>query len=116
MICANTLMMGLCLPVASAGWTGADTSKASPGPSAKTQQAPLCKVYPGDIDWPSAAHWEELNSTLGGALLIVDPPFSVCHSAWPEYNATECLFLYNSYSNLTLRYVVHECLEWNLFL
>lgn len=116
MICIDTFIVGLCLPLVSAAWAGVSRNTA-PGPSANTeQQAPLCKAYPGDVDWPSSTHWAELNSTLGGALLIVDPPFSVCHSAWPEYNATECLFLYNNFSNLTLRYAARSWLEWNLSL
>jgi hypothetical protein len=38
-----------------------------------------CKVYPGDTAWPKPGEWEQLNKTLGGALIKGIPVASVCY-------------------------------------
>ncbi|HEV3181540.1 MAG TPA: FAD-binding protein [Steroidobacteraceae bacterium] len=54
------------------------------GPSllapAATAAAPLRRVRPGDPAWPTAADWQKLNDSVGGALLPVHALFSACES------------------------------------
>jgi hypothetical protein len=38
-----------------------------------------CKVYPGDSNWPKLSEWEQLNRTLGGALIKGVPAASICY-------------------------------------
>src|SRR5215472_2109697 len=54
----------------------------SPSPPARPAPAatPLRRVRPGDAGWPTAADWQKLNGTVGGALLPVHALFSACES------------------------------------
>lgn len=56
-----------------------------------------CKCYVGDDCWPKAEEWSQLNSSVGGALLVDVPPGAVCHNTFDgplgvlqTYNADEC--------------------------
>lgn len=50
-----------------------------------------CKCFPGDVCWPSAAHWALLNKTVGGRLVSTVPLGKPCHGH--DYNETQCDFL-----------------------
>ncbi|KAI8964171.1 FAD-binding domain-containing protein [Daldinia sp. FL1419] len=54
--------------------------------------APGCKVYPGDTDWPDATEWARLNGTLGGALLKPKPTAAACYQG-PDFNLQRCQYL-----------------------
>ena len=38
-----------------------------------------CRVYPGDSAWPNTGVWNQLNATLGGALIKGVPAASICY-------------------------------------
>jgi FAD/FMN-containing dehydrogenase len=40
--------------------------------------APFTRVHPTDPGWPSAAQWQALSDSVGGALLAVQPLFEPC--------------------------------------
>jgi FAD/FMN-containing dehydrogenase len=46
------------------------------------------RVRPSDPAWPSAEHWEQLRSAVGGNLMPVSAPFASCESA---PSGTACL-------------------------
>lgn len=48
-----------------------------------------CKVYPGDVEWPSDQTWTALNQAVDGRLLKPHPHASVCYDG-PYYDAAEC--------------------------
>lgn len=50
-----------------------------------------CRFIPGDVGWPSLQDWAELNSTVGGRLIVTVPVASICHM--PTYRDTECAIL-----------------------
>ncbi|KAI0835251.1 FAD-binding domain-containing protein [Hypoxylon sp. FL0890] len=56
-----------------------------------------CKCYLGDECWPNASSWAELNSTVGGNLLVNIPPGASCHNSFEgplgtvsTYDAAAC--------------------------
>jgi hypothetical protein len=51
--------------------------------------APSCRYLPGDVGWPTAAQWNNLNSTVGGRLVTTYPLGSPCHD--PTYDAAMCI-------------------------
>ena len=51
-----------------------------------------CRAFPGSEDWPLDADWEQLNSTLGGALLRPSLTPAVCYPG-EHYDADRCSFL-----------------------
>lgn len=50
----------------------------------------LCKVLPGDKDWPSTIQWLLLDLLTGGALVKGVPSAAVCYPDWPQYDAAKC--------------------------
>ncbi|KAF2873217.1 FAD binding domain-containing protein [Massariosphaeria phaeospora] len=49
-----------------------------------------CKVYPGDLEWPSDEAWEKLNELTDSRLLTKpEPKASVCYNG-PSYDAEKC--------------------------
>jgi hypothetical protein len=52
--------------------------------------AQSCRYLPGDIEWPTIAHWKALNATVGGRLIATVPLGSPCHD--PTYDAAKCAF------------------------
>ncbi|KAI0380480.1 FAD-binding domain-containing protein [Hypomontagnella monticulosa] len=59
-------------------------------PTAQTRSA-ICKILPGDPDWPSQDEWDALNSTTGGRLVATVPLGSPCHD--PTYDEELCASL-----------------------
>lgn len=57
-----------------------------------------CKAFPGDLSWPKAEAWHQLNKTIGGALLAPLPAASVCYTSSPNFNSETCSFLTNNAS------------------
>ena len=49
--------------------------------AALSENAPVRRVRPGDPSWPSEASWAKLNETVGGRLIKVHSPLSVCRVA-----------------------------------
>jgi hypothetical protein len=58
-----------------------------------------CKVFPGDILWPSKSTWELFDLLLGGALVKTVPLAASCYSSWPEYDAAECEAVTSNWTN-----------------
>ncbi|KAL4877361.1 hypothetical protein BJY04DRAFT_230663 [Aspergillus karnatakaensis] len=52
----------------------------------------LCKVFPGDLLWPSRIIWGLLDMVTGGALIKGVPRASTCYSG-PGYDAADCEYL-----------------------
>ncbi|KAI1812429.1 hypothetical protein GGS20DRAFT_578319 [Poronia punctata] len=48
-----------------------------------------CKVFPGDVKWPTQYEWVALNSSIGGVLLKPSPAGVVCYPG-PEYDQSQC--------------------------
>lgn len=51
---------------------------------------PKCKVTPDDTTWTSASDWEDLNSSLGGALITTAPAASSCYDGNPFNSSDSC--------------------------
>jgi hypothetical protein len=52
--------------------------------STKAQSSPpgyQCKCAPGEACWPAAAQWSELNTTVGGNLVVNVPPGAACYAS-----------------------------------
>ncbi|KAL4860980.1 hypothetical protein BDV12DRAFT_82858 [Aspergillus spectabilis] len=58
----------------------------------------LCKVFPGDILWPSKVIWGLLDLVTGGALVKGVPRASTCYSG-PAYDAADCDYLTSQWTN-----------------
>ncbi|KAF2650999.1 FAD binding domain protein [Lophiostoma macrostomum CBS 122681] len=63
----------------------------------------VCKIFPGDDDWPSKGAWAQLNDTVAGALFIPVPRAAVCHSSWPHYDPAKCEDLLANWNNFEAR-------------
>lgn len=57
---------------------------------------PYRRVRPGDAGWPTAAHWKDLDATLGGRLVEVRSPVEACRAA-PD--SAECAALFRWLKN-----------------
>lgn len=58
-----------------AAWIAAEQSS--------SDQPRICRCFPGDQCWPSAAEWESFNQTVGGRLIKTVPIASPCHDTFP---------------------------------
>lgn len=47
-----------------------------------------CRVLPGDSGWPTDEDWSQLNSTIGGRLVLGTPLAQSCHL--PTLDAGAC--------------------------
>ncbi|KFA66959.1 hypothetical protein S40285_05754 [Stachybotrys chlorohalonatus IBT 40285] len=66
----------------------------------------ICKVLPGDRDWPSTSQWSSLNGTVNGRLIASVPLGSVCHDApFNNYNADACARLQNTWNKTSLAHM-----------
>ena len=65
-----------------------------------------CKVFPGDVSWPTASGWQALSSLTGGALLKPVPAASVCYfNGTSKHNDTTCAALAANWTNSYTQYV-----------
>ncbi|KAK4119144.1 FAD-binding domain-containing protein [Parathielavia appendiculata] len=62
--------------------------------SPRTTTTARCRAWPGSNDWPSDSEWQQLNTSLGGALLKPLPPASACYQG-DQYNESTCRWLVN---------------------
>jgi FAD/FMN-containing dehydrogenase len=53
----------------------------SPAPAALPENAPARRFRPSDPEWPDEASWAKLNEDVGGRLVKVNSPLSVCQEA-----------------------------------
>ncbi|KAK8044630.1 hypothetical protein PG993_004654 [Apiospora rasikravindrae] len=49
-----------------------------------------CRAFPGERSWPPEEEWNQLNKSLGGALLKPPPPGVVCYSNSEFYDQAAC--------------------------
>ena len=71
--------------------------------SANPTNGSACKVFPGDVSWPSNRTWETLNKVLGKNALIKTIPLAApCYDAW-DYNSTQCASLTANWTNSYLQ-------------
>ncbi len=59
-------------------------------------------VRPGEPGWPDPAEWAALSESVGGRLVAVQSPFTVCE---PDANATACV---NLFQNLLDPYYIDQ--------
>ncbi|KEY66405.1 hypothetical protein S7711_05838 [Stachybotrys chartarum IBT 7711] len=56
--------------------------------AAPQRQSCACRYIPGDAGWPTAAQWDQLNTTVNGRLIATNPVSHVCHD--PTYDEEAC--------------------------
>jgi len=69
--------------------------------SASTLAASSCKAIPSSAEWPAAAAWDALNTTVAGRLLKPLAPAAACHSDQPNYDADACQNVKNNFKSGT---------------
>jgi hypothetical protein len=89
-----------------------DVAVVPPGIRRRQTSSEVCKVFPGDDDWPSQTAWAQLNETVGGALFIPVPRAAVCHSLWPQYDPAKCEDLLANWNNFEDRYVINHIVRF----
>jgi hypothetical protein len=71
-----------------------------PSPPGPHGDEARCKVYPGDKAWPKPSEWEQLNKTLGGALIKAVPQASVCYfNGTRQHDGAACATLAGNWTN-----------------
>ncbi|KAH8194283.1 hypothetical protein TruAng_011556 [Truncatella angustata] len=68
--------------------SAAVASYAFPNTTTTNSTTSLCKVFPGDKEWPSVFEWNSLNKTISGRLVKTIPLGSPCH--YPDYDQAVC--------------------------
>lgn len=53
------------------------------------------RCLPGDVCWPTAQEWAQLNATVEGRLIATVPLGAPCHD--PQYNEMQCAALRNDW-------------------
>lgn len=61
-----------------------------------------CKTYPGDEVWPDENIWTVLDLLTGNALIKDVPLASVCYDSWDNYDADECAYITEQWTNVSL--------------
>ncbi|EPS33218.1 hypothetical protein PDE_08180 [Penicillium oxalicum 114-2] len=61
------------------------------------RDTPGCRCLPGDLCWPAAPAWSNLNTKLGGRLIKTVPIGSPCHD--PTYDAAACQALQDNWTH-----------------
>jgi hypothetical protein len=56
-----------------------------------------CYCFPGDVCWPSANTWAQLNATTSGRLIATTPIGSPCHA--PNYDADACAVIQSGWTS-----------------
>ena len=80
------------LPAASTPRRAPASTPAAAAPGA----APWCA--PGQACWPTAAQWAELNASVAGRLVAVQPPLAPCFPG-PAYDPAQCQLNIANYSD-----------------
>ncbi|KAJ9657458.1 hypothetical protein H2198_004333 [Neophaeococcomyces mojaviensis] len=70
--------------------------------------AQLCRVQPGDANWPDIATWDNLNSTVSGRLTKPYAIGTVCQPNDPSYDNATCTYLASQWSNTSW----HASIPW----
>lgn len=78
-----------------------DTERTAAAAAAATAE---CKAFPGDAAWPDESTWDVLNLLTGEALIKTVPLASPCYDDWGNYDADECAFLNEQWTNSSLQY------------
>lgn len=65
-----------------------------------------CKSFPGDSSWPADLAWDVLDLLTGGALIKTVPLASPCYHDWGNYDATECAYITEQWTNSSFQYVI----------
>ena len=68
------------------------------------RDTPGCRCLPGDLCWPAAPAWSNLNTKLGGRLIKTVPIGSPCHD--PTYDAAACQALQDNWTHPQPQYVM----------
>lgn len=74
--------------------------------TSKRAAATGCKTFPGDASWPSDLIWDVFDLLTGGALIKTVPLASPCYDNWGNYDAVECAYLLDQWTNSSLQYVL----------
>lgn len=61
-----------------------------------------CKTYPGDVLWPNELIWTVFYLLTGKALIKDVPLASVCYDSWGTYDADECAYITEQWTNVSL--------------
>lgn len=80
--------------------TGHGTGLSPPNRPHEDEAKARCKVYPGDPTWPKPGEWEQLNRTLGGALIKGVPAASICYfNSTRQHDVEACTKLSANWTN-----------------
>lgn len=71
--------------------------------TSKRGAATGCKTFPGDAGWPSDVIWDVFDLLTGGALIKTVPLASPCYDSWGNYDAVECAYLSEQWTNSSLQ-------------
>lgn len=82
-----------------------DSNSTSTKSAAAAAAAAECKTFPGDAAWPDESTWDVLNLLTGEALIKTVPLASPCYDNWGNYDAVECAYLNEQWTNSSLQYV-----------
>ncbi|TLS22138.1 uncharacterized protein PpBr36_09786 [Pyricularia pennisetigena] len=74
-----------------------------------------CKVFPGDVDYPSQEMWDQLNSLSGGALIKTVPLAAACDPEWPQYDPVECQRIQDTWMDPNLHVSHPTSAIWPLY-
>ncbi|KAI2786471.1 hypothetical protein POX_g08857 [Penicillium oxalicum] len=74
-----------------------------------------CKALPGDFLWPGKWVWSLFDAVLGGALIKTVPLAAACYPSWSEYDANECDFVANNWTNSHIHAEDPASVMWPLF-
>ncbi|KAL7932893.1 hypothetical protein V8C35DRAFT_305752 [Trichoderma chlorosporum] len=89
----------------------ADTAAAAHPPP--PPPPPSCRYLPGDANWPNAAAWASLNSTVHGRLIATVPIGTPCHD--PTYNQAACSQLQTNWYLPQTHYTTSSSLMQSFF-
>lgn len=65
--------------------------------------ASQCKSFPGDASWPTDTIWDVFDILTGGALIQTVPLASSCYDNWDNYDAAECAYITDQWTNSSLQ-------------
>ncbi|OAL49332.1 FAD-binding domain-containing protein [Pyrenochaeta sp. DS3sAY3a] len=58
-----------------------------------------CKVFPGDVDWPSETTWDTFNAAIEGALIPTVPIGAPCFKSWGVHDEAKCAEIESQWTN-----------------